>query len=85
MKAIISNFRSSRHRQSNNQMILVIEGVNSRKDAEKLIGKKSVFTTESGKEISGEITSTHGNKGAVRAIFERGMPGQSLAKEVMII
>ncbi len=84
MKGTIVNYRSARHHQKDNQMIIVTETSNSREDAEKLIGKKVIFKTETGKEITGEISASHGNKGAVRAIFEKGLPGQSLGKEVEI-
>ena len=84
MKGLISNFRSSRHRTSGNQMIVHPEGVDSKEGAEKLVGKKVVFKTEGAKEIIGKVSAAHGGKGAVRVIFERGMPGQSLTKSVEI-
>lgn len=34
------------------------------------------------KKIKGKISSAHGNKGMVRAIFERGLPGQALTTEI---
>jgi large subunit ribosomal protein L35Ae len=85
MKALISNFRQSRTRQTNNHMILIATGVNTRKKAQELVGKKVVFKTESGKELIGKIAGAHGNSGAFRAIFETGMPGQSLSKQVEIL
>ena len=84
MEAVIVNFRGGRHTQKDNQMIIEVNGVTSKEEAEKLVGKTVVFTTPSGKEITGKISAAHGNKGAVRAIFEKGMPGQSLAKKVVI-
>lgn len=78
------NFRSSVHRQTDNQMIIQVEGVDSKEEAEKLVGKEVVFTTDGGKEIKGKVSAPHGSKGTIRAIFERGMPGQSLAKPVKI-
>jgi large subunit ribosomal protein L35Ae len=84
MKGTIVNFRSSPHRQTDNQMVILPEGVETMEKAEKLVGKEVVYTTESGKEIKGKISAAHGSKGAVRAIFERGMPGQSLSKKVDI-
>ncbi len=84
MKGTIVNFRSSRHRQTDNQMVIRVEGVSSRKDALKLKGKRAVFKTETGKEIAGKVSSAHGNSGAVRVLFEKGMPGQSLSGKVEI-
>jgi large subunit ribosomal protein L35Ae len=85
MKGTIVNFRSSRHRQYDNQMIIVVEGIDSKEKAGSLVGKKVVYKTESKKEINGKITFAHGNSGAVRAIFETGMPGQSLSKKIDIL
>lgn len=85
MKGTIVNFRSSRHRQYDNQMIVVVEGIDSKEKAVSLVGKKVIYITESKKEMIGKITFPHGNKGAVRTIFETGMPGQSLSKKVDIL
>ena len=84
MEATIVNFRSARHHQYNNHMILIVEGVDSRDKAKSLVGKKVVWTSPSGKEIKGEIKAEHGNKGAVRTIMEKGMPGQSVGSKVKI-
>ena len=85
MQGTIVNFRSSRHRQYDNHMIIEVEGVSSRQDASKLVGKEVIFKTQTNKEIKGKVASAHGNKGAVRVIFEKGMPGQSLGKKVEIV
>lgn len=84
MEGIILNYRRSRHVQHNNQMIVRFENVNTREEAKKLVGKKVVFKTETGKEIHGIITSPHGNSGAVRVLFEKGMPGQAIAQKVYV-
>lgn len=36
------------------------------------------------KTIKGKISAAHGNKGVVRAIFEKGLPGQAIATEVEV-
>ena len=46
MKGTIVNFRSSRHRQTDNQMIIKVDGINSKKDAEKLVDHKVTYKTE---------------------------------------
>ncbi len=83
MNATINNFRRSRKRTYSNHMVIVVEGVNNKDKAGKLVGKKVVYNTGK-KNISGKISSVHGNKGAVRAIFESGMPGQAIGKKVKI-
>ena len=84
MKAKIVSFRRSRHVTSPNQMILSIDGVSSKESAQNLVGKKVVWRSP-GKEpkvIHGKISAVHGSKGCVRAIFEKGMPGQALGTSV---
>ena len=83
MEGTISNFRSGRHHQNDRQMIVVIEGMDKNK-AEGLIGKKAVWKSPAGKEIKGEVSAVHGNKGAVRVIFEKGMPGQAVGSKIKI-
>ena len=66
-------------------MILQIEGITSKADTKKVIGKKAVWTSPAGKKIAGTITSAHGGKGNVKASFaEKGLPGQSLGTKVEI-
>ena len=84
MEGLISNFRQGRHTQKNNQMIILVKAISDKKKAEALVGKKVIWKSETGKEIIGKISSAHGNKGAVRAIFERGMPGQAIGTKVKI-
>jgi len=85
MKGVIINFRRGRTTQKDNQMIIQVESITNRKKAESLVGKTVIFTTESGKkQIKGKISAAHGKKGAVRAIFEKGMPGQAIGKQVSI-
>ncbi len=83
MEAIISNFRRARHHTYENQMVVTSESLKTKEDAEKLIGKKVVWNTGK-KDMVGEITSTHGNKGALRVLFESGMPGQAIGQKVKI-
>jgi ribosomal protein L35AE/L33A len=36
------------------------------------------------KKIKGKIQALHGSKGAVRALFEKGMPGQAIGGKISI-
>jgi large subunit ribosomal protein L35Ae len=65
-------------------MIVKISGVDSKEKASALVGKKASWKSPAGKEIKGTITGAHGGKGAVRASFETGMPGQSVGTKVAI-
>ncbi|MBI2654781.1 50S ribosomal protein L35ae [Candidatus Woesearchaeota archaeon] len=84
MEAVIVNFRGSRRVKKGNHMIVQISDVDSREKAAQLIGKKVIWKTSAGKEISGKVASAHGNSGALRVIFETGMPGQSIGSKVKI-
>jgi large subunit ribosomal protein L35Ae len=84
MEGYVKNYRGGMHTQKSNQMIVIVDGVNSKVEAAKLVGKTVVYTTEAKREIKGKVTTAFGNSGALRVLFEKGMPGQSLAKKVEI-
>ncbi len=82
MEGIITSFRRSRHTLSGNHVIIEVSGYDLDK-AKKIVGKEVNYNT--GKNIiKGKIASVHGNSGKVRAIFEKGMPGQCLGSKVSI-
>ncbi len=84
MEGIIVNFRGSHHTQYSDQMIVKIMEVENKEQAKKLISRKVVWKSPAGKEIIGKVTKDHGNKGAVRVKFEKGMPGQCIGEKVFI-
>ena len=85
MKAKIVQFRRGRHVIHERHFLIEIEGVSNRKDAGKFVGKEVEWKSPAGKIIKGKISSAHGNKGVVRAIFEKGLPGQAIATGVSIL
>ena len=84
MEGVIINYRGSRRVKKGNHMIVEISGVDSKDKAAKLVGKKVVWKTSGGKVLNGKVASAHGNSGALRVIFEHGMPGQSLGQKVAL-
>ena len=84
MKGIIANFRGGRHTHYTNHMIIKFNTIDNKEKANKLLNKSVVWKSPKGKEIKGQIVKEHGNKGAVRAIFEKGLAGQSIGTEVEI-
>lgn len=84
MEGVIVNFKGSHNRQVTNQMIVKADGVEGKEAAAKLVGKKVAWTSPANKEIKGEVRSAHGNKGALRVLFEKGMPGQAVGTKVKI-
>ena len=63
---------------------LINVGSKTREDANKFVGKDVVWTSPAGKEIKGKVSSAHGNKGLIRAIFEKGLPGQAKNTDVEV-
>ena len=84
MEGVIKNFRRGRTTQKTNHMIVYLDDVSSREKASGLVGKEVVWKSPKGKEINGKVASAHGNKGAIRVIFEKGLPGQSLGTKVEV-
>ena len=83
MKGIIINFRGSYKTKHFSHMIIQIENF-SKDQAKKLVGKTVIWQIPAGKEIKGTVSNAHGRNGAIRAIFEKGLPGQSLGEKVEI-
>ncbi|MHA1270447.1 MAG: 50S ribosomal protein L35ae [Candidatus Helarchaeota archaeon] len=82
-KGIITSYRRGRHTQRNKQMLIKFE-YNSANEAAKLIGRRVIWETKTGKYIVGKITRTHGKNGVVRVRFEKGLPGDSIGTTVKI-
>jgi large subunit ribosomal protein L35Ae len=83
MKGRVVQFRRSRKRIHERHFVLDVDA-KSKEEAGKFVGKDVVWASPGGKEIKGKISSAHGNKGMVRAIFEKGLPGQSRNDEVEV-
>ncbi len=83
-KGKVIQFRRGRHTVHERHFIIEINGIDSREKAEKFVGKEVEWKTPSGKIIKGKISAPHGNKGLVRAIFEKGLPGQAITTEVEV-
>ncbi|MBI4117003.1 50S ribosomal protein L35ae [Candidatus Pacearchaeota archaeon] len=84
MKGKVIQFRRGRHTVHEKHFLIEMEGVSKRTDAEKLVGKNVEWKSPAGKIINGKISGAHGGKGLVRAIFERGLPGQAITTGVEI-
>lgn len=80
----VIQFRRGRHTIKERHFLIEIPKVETRKDAEKFVGKDVEWKSPAGKVIAGKIAGAHGNKGVVRAIFEKGLPGQAVTTEVSI-
>jgi len=83
VKAKIIQFRRGRKTIHEKHFILDVDA-KSKEEAAKFAGKEVEWISPSGKKIQGKISSSHGNKGLVRAIFEKGLPGQARNTEVEV-
>lgn len=80
----VLQFRRGKHVVKPRHFIIEVNGVDSREKAEKLVGKEVTWKSPAGKVLVGRVSGAHGNKGAIRAIFEIGLPGQAITTKVDI-
>ena len=83
MKGIVVQFRRSRKRIKEKHYLLDL-GCKDRSEAVKMKNKEVEWKSPAGKIIKGKVSDAHGNKGLVRAIFEKGLPGQAMTNEVEV-
>jgi len=83
MKGKVIQFRRGLKRIHERHFLINV-GTKSREEASDFVGKNIVWTSTAGKKIKGKISSAHGNKGLVRAIFEKGLPGQAKNDDVEV-
>ena len=83
VKGIVVQFRRGRHTVQERHFLLDF-GFKNKEEAGKVVGKEVAWTSpgKQKKIIKGKISAAHGNNGIVRAIFERGLPGQAISTEV---
>ena len=84
MNGVIKNYRRGRNTQHTSQFVVEVDGIDSKAKATALMGKKVVWKSVGDKTITGKILATHGNAGAVRVKFEKGLPGQAIGGSVNI-
>jgi len=83
-KGRVIQFRVGRHTVTPKHFLIEVPGCDSREKATKFVGKEVVWKSPAGLHIQGKIAAAHGNKGVIRAIFEKGLPGQAVTTEVEI-
>ncbi len=80
----VIQFRRGRHTIKKRHFLIEIPNIKNREEAGKFVGKEVVWKSPAGKIIKGKISNAHGNNGIVRAIFEKGLPGQAVTTNVEI-
>ncbi|MBP1912323.1 large subunit ribosomal protein L35Ae [Thermococcus stetteri] len=84
-KAVVLSYVGSHEHRDPNRVILKPLDVNDRGSAARLIGRKVVWRTPTGRKLVGKIVRTHGTRGEVKAVFKPGLPGQALGDYVEIL
>ena len=87
MKATIIQFRRGRKTFKPRHFLIEVEGSKTREDASKFVGKELTWTStgKNAKQIKGKVSAAHGGNGVIRAIFEKGLPGQAIGTEVELL
>ncbi|MEX2016869.1 MAG: 50S ribosomal protein L35ae [Candidatus Pacearchaeota archaeon] len=82
----VIQFRRGRHTITEKHFLIELDGVSTREQAQKFVGKTVEWTSPGKlkKVIKGKISAPHGGKGVVRAIFEKGLPGQAITTAVEV-
>lgn len=83
-KGKVVQFRRGKYNIHKRHFLIEIDGVSNREQAGKFSGKEIIWKSPAGKSIKGKISAAHGNNGIVRAIFEKGLPGQAITTKVEI-
>jgi large subunit ribosomal protein L35Ae len=84
VKGKVVQFRRGKKTIHERHFLIEVTDIKTKKDAEKFVGREVIWKSSAGKIIKGKIASTHGNRGVLRGIFEKGLPGQAITTEVEI-
>jgi len=80
----VVQFRRGRRTYTIRHFLLEIPTVDTKVKALKFVGKPVEWKSPGNKVINGKIAATHGTKGVLRAIFDQGLPGQSIGTPVEV-
>jgi large subunit ribosomal protein L35Ae len=85
-KAKVIQFRRGRKTFKPRHFLIEIPGIDTREKAKAFVGKITEWksTGKDPKIIKGKVSSAHGGNGVVRAVFEKGLPGQAIGTDVEI-
>ncbi len=83
-RGIIKNFKRSVNAIHPNQVVIILDNCKTKNMAETLRGKKAYWESTAGKRISGKVVDSHGNNGALKVKFSKGLPGTALGTKVFV-
>uniref|UniRef100_A0A1L8EEZ2 Large ribosomal subunit protein eL33 n=1 Tax=Haematobia irritans TaxID=7368 RepID=A0A1L8EEZ2_HAEIR len=99
-KAVFTGYKRGLRNQHENQAILKIEGARRKEHGQFCIGKRCVYVYKAEtkkcvpqhpdrktrvRAVWGKVTRLHGNGGAVRARFNRNLPGHAMGHRIRIM
>ena len=92
-EGIFCGYRRAKNKQNNNQVLVRIDGVNSKDEAAFYMGKVVRFECvnvakdgiETNKRKEGKVIGTHGNNGVVRVKFQKNLHGQAIGSAVKVL
>ena len=84
-KGVFVSYRCGKRTQRNKQILIRIEGVNSRSEAARFIGRKSAWERKTGKKDTWQSRGHTCEKGFIRVSLKKGLPGQVLGSQITII
>ena len=84
MKGKVLSFRRGKTKYVPRHFVIEINGIDKIEKAKEFMGKEVSWKNVQGTIIKGKIMSTHGSKGHVRVVFEKGLPGQTINDPVEI-
>ncbi|MFH0829919.1 MAG: 50S ribosomal protein L35ae [Candidatus Aenigmatarchaeota archaeon] len=66
------------------EVLVRVPGINSRRDAAKLVGKRATWSDPKGEKYTGMVNGLHGTAGTVKVKFKSPLPPTALAKPIDI-
>jgi large subunit ribosomal protein L35Ae len=66
------------------EVLVSVPGINSKREAGKLICKKAIWTDSRGKKYVGYVSGLHGRNGTLKVKFQNALPSNALAKPINI-
>ena len=77
-KGVFVSYRRGKHTQRNKQILIRIEGVNSRSEAARFIGRKSAWESKTGKKDTWQSRGHTWEKGFSQSLPKEGTAGTGL-------
>jgi large subunit ribosomal protein L35Ae len=83
--AVILSYRGGKKTRRLNQLLIEVDGADTKEKASSFIGMSVAWKTPSGRFIQGKITHAHGQNGVLRVRFSKGLPGEALGKKARVV